>query len=254
MDTPVAHGNRLGLIVGSALRHGDVFDEPRRRIELSTEWGACSAIDVGDAVVLGRHGFDTFTPAHRVAHHANVAALCAAGCDRVVALASVGGLRDWPVGTTAVPVDFFAPAVQPSFHDDDRGHSVPGFDLAWRTLVVETWEAVTRTPLAPGGVYAQTRGPRFETPAEVRWLAEHADIVGMTIASECILAREAGLAYACLATVDNLANGVSGAALTFENYEDGVRDNQARLVADIQALVPRLAAVARPGPASSGSA
>ena len=58
-----------------------------------------------------------------------------------------------------------------------------------------------------GGVYWQTRGPRFETPAEIRLIAAHADVVGMTIASECVVAGELGLDYAALCVVDNLANG-----------------------------------------------
>jgi 5'-methylthioadenosine phosphorylase len=163
-----------------------------------------------------------------------------------VALASVGSLRGWPVGTTVIPDDFFAPTSFPTYHDDGRGHSVPGFDLPWSEAVAEAWFEVTDTPVTRGGVYAQSRGPRFETAAEVRWLAEHGHIVGMTIADECILAREAGLAYACVATVDNLANGVAGTALTFEGYEQGVHDNRARLVADVRALVTRLASVPRP--------
>ena len=39
-------------------------------------------------------------------------------------------------------------------------------------------------------------------------MAAHADVVGMTIASECIVAGELGLAYAAVCVVDNLANGI----------------------------------------------
>ena len=39
-------------------------------------------------------------------------------------------------------------------------------------------------------------------------MAAHADVVGMTIASECIVAAELGLAYAAICVVDNLANGI----------------------------------------------
>jgi hypothetical protein len=38
----------------------------------------------------------------------------------------------------------------------------------------------------------------------------------LTIASECVLAGELGLAYAGICVVDNLANGVSDAPLTVE--------------------------------------
>ena len=39
-------------------------------------------------------------------------------------------------------------------------------------------------------------------------MAAHADLVGMTIASECVVAGELGLPYAALCMVDNLANGI----------------------------------------------
>ena len=60
------------------------------------------------------------------------------------------------------------------------------------------------------GVYWQARGPRLETPAEIRLVAAHADVVGMTVATECVIAGELGLRYAELCVVDNLANGVGG--------------------------------------------
>ena len=42
-------------------------------------------------------------------------------------------------------------------------------------------------PLHDGGVYWQVIGPRLETVAEIRLFAQHADVVGMTMASECVV-------------------------------------------------------------------
>ena len=78
--------------------------------------------------------------------------------------------------------------------------------------MIEAWRASGQAP-RDGGVYWQTRGPRFETPAEIRLIAAHADVVGMTIASECIVAGELGLDYAALCVVDNLANGIGAGEL-----------------------------------------
>src|SRR5690606_20475626 len=147
--------------------------------------------------------------------------LCAAGCDRVVGLSSVGSLRtDWMVGTVVVPDDFLAFGAYPTFFRDVRGHGVPGFDEPWRRRLVAAWKDATGTAPVDGGTYAQTRGPRFETPAEVRLLAHHADLVGMTVASEAILAREAGLAYAAVCKVDNLGNGLDEGLLTVDEYAE----------------------------------
>lgn len=52
------------------------------------------------------------------------------------------------------------------------------------------------------GTYVCIEGPRFSTKAESKmhrcW---GADVVGMTLVPECVLAREAEICYACIATV-----------------------------------------------------
>ena len=170
-----------------------------------------------------------------------MAALLAAGVTHVLALSSVGSLRtDWPVGTVALASDFYAPAVTLSFHDDPRSHQVPGFDPGWGATVRDTWRASTATPIIDDAVYAQTPGPRFETPAEVRALARVADLVGMTVASECTLASEVGLPYAAVCVVDNLANGLGDGVLTMDEFQAGVARNRARLIADLDAVLPAL--------------
>ena len=203
-------------------------------------------LETDAAVWLERHGLDTFTPAHRLDHVANLDALAAAGCDRVIALSSVGSLRsDWPVGTVMSPDDFFAPGTHPSRFNDARGHSVPGFDLGWRAEVIRAWSSAPSTRLIDGGVYAQTSGPRLETPAEVRALARDADVVGMTVASECIIAAETGLAYAAVCVVDNLANGLEATPLTMDEYAAGAAVNRDRLIADIETVIVALARSSR---------
>lgn len=200
-------------------------------------------VDVGGTVVVQRHGLDEWSPPHRIDHRAHVAALIEAGVSRVLAISSVGSLRlDWPVGTCAVVDDFYAPAETASFYDDPRSHIVPGFERNWRARVIGAWRQVTATPIRDGGVYAQTSGPRFETPAEVRALAKVADLVGMTVASECILACEAGLPYAAVCVVDNLGNGLGDQRLTIDEFNLGVAANRTRLIADLELLIPALAA------------
>lgn len=241
MDVPVVTGERLAVIAGSSFDAAALAPFGPTEESVETTYGTIAAIGIGDAVVVRRHhATGEFTPAHLVDHARTIAGLCALGCNRVLALGSVGSLRGWPVGTVIAPFDFYAPFVNPSFFSDVRGHSVPGFDEAWRDRVIATWVEVTDTMLIDGGVYAQTLGPRFETPAEVRVLAECADVVGMTIASESILAKEAGLAYTPICIVDNLGNGLADTPLTVDEFHAGVARNQARLLEDLRHLLPRL--------------
>ena len=68
-----------------------------------------------------------------------------------------------------------------------------------------------------------------------------ADVVGMTLAAETVLAREAGLAYAAVCSVDNLANGIADEALTVEEYRRGRDTTAAALRTALEAVLPALA-------------
>jgi len=242
MSAPRPTGDRLAVVYGYSLPEG-AHPVEGGRVEVDAGGARpVEAIDAGEVVGLPRHGLDRAVPAHLVDHHANVRALCELGCGRVLALGSAGSLRlDLEVGSFVCPDDFYAPETAPTFYDDPRGHSVPGFDPGWRQSVLDAWRGASGMELVDGGVYAQTIGPRFETPAEVRALARVADVVGMTLAAETVLAREASLAYAAICSVDNLANGISDQPLTVEDYQRG-RDLTAQaLEAALEAVLPALA-------------
>jgi 5'-methylthioinosine phosphorylase len=242
MTAPRPTGERLCVIHGNSLPDGiDPVEGERVKVDAGGVLPV-EATDGGGIVGIARHGFDRSIPAHLVDHRANIRAACELGCNRVLALASVGSLdKDLKVGMLSCPEDFYAPEIAPSFYRDPRGHSVPGFDPDWRDVVISAWASLTDTDLEVGGTYAQTIGPRFETPAEVRALAEVADMVGMTVAAEAILAGEAALAYAVICSVDNLANGIEDKALTVDEYRRG-RDRTAKtLAADLEFVLPALA-------------
>jgi purine nucleoside phosphorylase len=242
MDAPRPTGDRLAVIYGYSLPEGAHPVEGQRVQVDAGGRRPVEAIDAGEVVGLPRHGFDRTTPAHLVDHLASIRALCELGCGRVLALGSAGSLRaDLGVGSLLCPDDFYAPETAPSFYDDPRGHSVPGFDPEWRSAILGVWRERNETELIDGGVYAHTVGPRFETPAEVRALAQVADVVGMTLAAETVLAKEAGLAYAAVCSIDNLANGIAEGVLTLEEYQRGRDDTAQTLKAALESVLPALA-------------
>lgn len=249
---------RLGVIGGhSILGSGWGTDLERRDVAVD----GATRVEVFEAdglVVRHRHGIDTYTPAHRVDHVANLRALLASGCDRVLAISSVGSLRtEWGVGTFVAPDDFIALDTTISVHHDHGSHLVPAFDHDWRARVVREANAVGEVVVEgavafdgrrvlDGGVYWQTTGPRFETRAEIRFIAGFADLVGMTVASEAVVAQELGVPYAAVAVVDNLANGIAETPLSVEEFEAGKRATRAAVLGLLDALVPALAS----GPAA----
>ncbi|MBV9410180.1 MAG: MTAP family purine nucleoside phosphorylase [Acidimicrobiia bacterium] len=231
---------RLAVAGGHGIL-GTKFAAGATRLDVDTPHGSVAVLDAGPYVVLQRHGLDHFTSAPDINHRAHLRALADLGCDRVLGLASVGSLhREVGVGAFVAPDDFIALHLGISFSDDATGHQSPGFDRKWRAAVVDRWSENSEVPLRDGGVYWQTIGPRFETQAEIRLLATHADLVGMTIASECILAGEVGIAYAAVCVVDNLANGVSDSRLTLEEFYAGAAANRTRLVDALDAVLPEL--------------
>ena len=81
-----------------------------------------------------------------------------------------------------------------------------------------------------GGVYAATQGPRLETAAEVKKLEKDGcDIVGMTGMPEAALARELGIAYACLALVVNPAAGVVSREISMAQMQQCMADGMGRI-------------------------
>jgi 5'-methylthioadenosine phosphorylase len=194
------------------------------------------------AFVLQRHDRDgAFTLPHRIDHVANLRAIAAEGCDRVLAVASVGSLKPaLGVGSLVCPDDFIALQLGLSALDDPSAHRAPGFDRAWRQRVIDAWREAGAAELRDGGVYWQAIGPRFETPAEIRLMAAHADLVGMTVASECVVAGDLGVPYAAICVVDNLANGIGQGELSLAEVERQRAGNVARLRDALDAALPRL--------------
>jgi 5'-methylthioinosine phosphorylase len=200
-----------------------------------------AAAEAQGALVAQRHAGEDYRLPHRIDHVANLQAMVDAGCDRVVAFSSVGSLKEGlGVGSFVCPDDFIAPQATDSVFEDVRGHMVHGFDPDWRGRVLAAWDAAGVVELQDG-VYWQTTGPRFETPAEVRLIAAHADVVGMTVASECIAAGELGVPYAAICLVDNLANGIGSGPLSVAGIERARDVNENRLREALAVLLPELA-------------
>jgi 5'-methylthioinosine phosphorylase len=213
-----------------------------------------AAVERHGAVVLQRHGAaGSYVLPHAIDHAANLRSLLEAGCERALAICSVGSLdAGLGVGSFVCPHDFIALQVTATSFDDPRGHAMPGFDPEWRDRVLAAWAESSASaasggggasgggPLRDGGVYWQTSGPRFETPAEISLIAAHADLVGMTLASECIVAGELGLRYAAVCMVDNLANGIGAQPLSPAELERDRERNATRLRDALDTVLPAL--------------
>lgn len=228
----------IGVIGGSAFTEGAAPAGTTART-VETEHGQVTVHEGDGFVFVRRHG-ETYRPPHRVTHAAHARALAGLGVDAAVGLCSVGALHTGlEPGVVVVPEDYLSLGPPPTLAaGDERLHIVPSLDAELRALLLAAARG-TDGPVEDGGVYAQTAGPRFETRAEIRMLADYADVVGMTAASEATLFQEAGLRYAVLGVVDNYAHGVGAEPLTTERFEAQLAANRGRAQAILEQIIER---------------
>lgn len=183
---------------------------------------------------LPRHGKGHVLPPHRVNYRANLYALHELGVKAVLAVNAVGGISSaMGPGAIVIPdqiIDYTWGREHTFFDGSDSGLSSPDkfsqtvahvdmsypYDEALRTLLQDASVSL-RHPVVTQGVYGATQGPRLETPAEIKRMAQDGcDIVGMTGMPEAALAKELGMAYASLALSVNWAAGVSQDEITMD--------------------------------------
>ena len=158
-----------------------------------------------------------------VTHTVRTAA--AAGCRTVILTNGCGGLDPtWSPGTPVLIRDHINLTGTTPLHG---AHFVDLTDLYSPRL-----RALCRE-VEPGlaeGVYAQFRGPMYETPAEIEMVRRMGGtLVGMSTALEAIVARSLGMEVLGLSLVTNLAAGMSGHPLSHEEVLEAGRESATRM-------------------------
>lgn len=109
------------------------------------------------------------------------------------------------------------------------------YDKGWREEIREA-AAACGVPLREG-VYLQTPGPSYETPAEIRMFRGWgADAVGMSTAVEAIAARHMGMKVAGISCITNMAAGILEQPLCHEEVQETaakVEESFTRLVSAV---------------------
>lgn len=230
----------LGIIGGTNLSHSRILRDCSRDI-IETDHGEIGYFkdDLLDLVFIPRHGMDTWCPPHRVNHHGNVAALNSLGVTHVLGITSVGSLKlEIPPGTFLIPEDYIQLTNILTFFHEDTKHVTPSLCPSMLQLIYEVG-TTQGFPVRLGGIYLQTTGPRFETPAEIRFFATFADVVGMNMASEATLSNELDMEYANISVVDNYGNGLAG-EVSYDAFKESVRGHQDEMDRFLEQLIPRI--------------
>ncbi|MDQ8203303.1 MTAP family purine nucleoside phosphorylase [Pelagicoccus sp. SDUM812003] len=225
-----------GVISGTSINHSKVFSE-WDEAEVETEYGEVVVKQREGLVALNRHGFKRAMPPHRINHRANVAALQSLGVKSVITLSSVGSVDpSLKPGAMVSCSDYISFSPQ-TFVDDRMSAFAPVITNPHLVGI----SAASQEPILTDKVYLQTRGPRFETRAEVRAIRMlGADVVGMTFANEADLLLERGMEVTSFCMVDNFAHGVSEQELSLDAFQALVASNQARIDDFLRLLVDYL--------------
>ena len=134
--------------------------------------------------------------------------------------ASGGINREFHVGDFMIITDqisSFAPSPLIGENVDELGERFPDMTHIYDQELMELIRDTAREEgiAVQEGVYLQTTGPNFESPAEIRMYAVlGADAVGMSTACEAIAARHAGVRVCGISCISNMASGLSDEELS----------------------------------------
>ncbi len=226
----------LGILGGTSFLQTDIFSGKQFKT-VSTPCGDADVIVDETVAMIPRHSKDGYLPPHRINHQAHLKTFEQLGVNRIVSFGSVGGLqKSIPPGTLMVCDDLFCPMKTVTFQHEKLRFVVPELPHGWCEEILAALHSAGLDPHA-GGVYAETLGPRLETPAEVRFLTDYADVVGMTCASEAFLACELGIPLAVVAMVDNYANGIGAEPLTGKAFHEQVTRNEQKVLKALDVIL-----------------
>ncbi|MGN0523602.1 MAG: purine-nucleoside phosphorylase [Eubacterium sp.] len=150
--------------------------------------------------------------------------LKALGVETLILTNASGGInKDFRVGDLMLINDHIScfvdsPLIGPN--NDELGTRFPDMSNAYDKNLRKTVKKIANDNKIPlvEGVYAQLRGPQFETPAEIHALSVMgADAVGMSTVIETIAACHCGLKVCAISLITNLACGILDAPLSSED-------------------------------------
>ena len=201
---------KIAIIGGTGLEDPKFFKKIKE-IKIKTPFGFPStsihiAGFLGKKVAfLSRHGKLHGTPPHKVNSRANIWALKKMGIERIIGVCTVGSLKkEFKPGDIVIADQFidFTKKRDYTFYDKGATHVslVDPFCPELGNLFFKEAKKL-KIPTHQKGTYFCIEGPRFSTRAESKFFRNFADIIGMTLIPEAILARELEICYLSLAMI-----------------------------------------------------
>ena len=242
----------VAIIGGTGVYDPGLLND-KKEIKVYTPYG-----DPSDLITIGRyadrsvafiprHGKGHRIPPHKIPARANIWALKQLGVARILAPAAVGSMQmELKPGHIAIPDQFFdfTKSRQYSFYDGGEVCHVSTADPfcpELRELAIKTAKGINLN-VHDKATYVCIEGPRYSTRAESRVFKDFvkADIIGMTLVPECVLAREVEICYLSIASITDYDVWAEKPVSTKEVIETLERNvhNTRKLLAELIPKIP----------------
>lgn len=137
-------------------------------------------------------------------------------------------------------VSLFVPNPLRGANDPSEGERFPDMTEVYDRFlrkIIEQNAARSGMPISEG-VYCQLSGPSYETPYEIKILAQMGvDVVGMSTVMEAIAANHMGMNVCGLSLVTNMAAGINTERLSHNDVKMAAKDAEKRFAALITASI-----------------
>jgi 5'-methylthioadenosine phosphorylase len=244
----------IGIIGGTGMYDSGLINN-QEKIKIHTPFGSTSdEITVGQCkgisvAFLPRHGRSHTIPPHLVISQANIWAFKSLGVSRIIAPSAVGSLQQTlKPGNIVIPNQFldFTKNRKYTFYNGGLVCHISVADPFCKELSQLAYDSAKKLgyDVHKDKTYVCIEGPRFSTKAESLYFREilHADVIGMTVIPECVLAREAEICYVSISTVTDY-DVWSEIPVSSKEIIEVLKKNVERtinLISDIIPVIPNL--------------
>jgi len=242
---------KIGIIGGSGFSKMGIIESPEE-ISIDTPFGKPSdKVIIGkiggvDVAFIPRHGKGHIYPPHMVNYQANVFAMKQCGVEYLVSIAAVGSLKkeikpcDFVIANQLIDRSFKR---KTTFFEDGIVAHVGFADPFCKTLSDIAYKTAKDEGVdVHRGTYICMEGPQFSTRAESNLYRDwNVDIIGMTLAPEAKLAREAEMCLCGILTVTDYDCWHEGEEdVTVSNVVENLKKNDKNMANIIKNLIPKI--------------
>ncbi len=240
----------IGIIGGTGIYDPNLLTNAKK-VLVRTPYGLPSdKITVGtyegrSVAILPRHGSGHTIPPHKVNYRANIAALQKLGVHTILASSAAGSLQESIKPGQIVLVDQFIDRTTSrtsTFYEKGKVCHISVADPVCSALHARFEAAAKQLKIAhhKSGTYVCIEGPRFSARAESRLFRSwNAQVIGMTLVPEAVLAREAQLCYGSIAMVTDY-DSFKEEAVSIDEVVRTMKANEDKVKQMLNMIIPAL--------------